>query len=347
MSIETINNSLKLATRPIEFFGNISKEEVKKKYRMCAKYCHPDLVSDELKPLASETIVLLNEMYKKAEDELESGIYDVTDPKELYKRSKPSVEFKVKGKDYKFYEYVFNTDIADVYRGLEEDNIVYLKICKDENDNELLESEYKLLKSLNHYSIPKVIDMVKINGQASIIEEDYKGYTLESLIKEYGPIPGKHVAWMLERMLSCIGYLHEKLIINGNIKPDNVIVDPLTHNVLITDYSLSVTNANESSSKYKIINDDYTPSYVSSKSKVIPNADIYAVGKIAIYLLGGDVKRNAMPVSCDVRLRNFIRKLVNETDLQNDAYSLWNELIELRNEVYGNKKFQTLEKKII
>ena len=52
-----------------------------------------------------------------------------------------------------------------------------------------------------------------------------------------------------------------------------------------------------------------------------------------------------MPVSVDAKVRDFIRKMVT-TDLSvrpNDAWNLWSELVELRNEVFGTKRFKKLD----
>ena len=94
-----------------------------------------------------------------------------------------------------------------------------------------------------------------------------------------------------------------------------------------------------------IVNDCYTAPEVNKDSTVLPSSDIYSIGKIAIELLGGNIYNNGMPVSVDAKVRDFIRKMVT-TDLSvrpNDAWNLWSELVELRNEVFGTKRFKKLD----
>ena len=51
-----------------------------------------------------------------------------------------------------------------------------------------------------------------------------------------------------------------------------------------------------------------------------------------------------MPLRVSIEMRNFIRKLLDKNS--NDAWALWNELIELRNKLYGKTRFQKLERKL-
>jgi len=343
MSLKEIADILINAKRPIDVFGYVSEEEIKKQYKKYIKICHPDIVGDKYKKLAQETSSSLNKFYEKALEEIKKGTYGITDEKELLKTNKPIFEFEIKGKKYEFYKYLSSDDVCDIYEGILDDELVVLKIVMDESDNDLLLNEYDTLSKLDHLSIPKVLTRAKINGREALIFYKAKGLTIKELKKEYGYLSGSHVAWVLERLLSVVGYLHSNMIVHGNIKEENVIIDVENHNVVLLDYSLCINKANESDSKYKIINKYYSPSYVSNSSRVIPNADIYAVGKIAINLLGGDIENVALPLSCNENLRVFIRKLLKSDE--NDAWKLWNELIEIRNKVYGTKRFQILNKR--
>ena len=343
MSFEEIADILLKAKRPIDVFGDVDIEEIKKTYKRIMKICHPDIVESKYKTMAEQITVLLNDFYKRAQEEFEKGIYNSTDEKEILEADEPVFEFTLKGKVYKFYKYYESEDVCDVYEGIVDGKLVLLKVASDEKDNDLVTSEYEVLSELEHASIPKVITKVKLNEKMGLIIEKPKGLTIDELKKQYGNIPPNHVCWMLERLLSAIGYLHSNKIVHGNIKPENIIIDLDTHNVVIKDYSLCVREANENGSKYKIVNEDYTPPSVDANARVKPNTDIYAVGKIAINLIGGDIKRVALPLSCDERVRVFIRKLLSSN--QNDAWELWDELIQLRNDVYGTQRFQKLERK--
>lgn len=344
MSIKEIADLLLNASEPEDVFIGQTKDEIKKEYRKLAKICHPDIAPPNEKDIAERATILLNEFYEKANKKLEEGIYNIKDPKEIYKKKKPLFSFEHRGKTYDIYQAIKEEDVSTIYEGLSNDALIRLKICNDEQDNSLLENEFKLLRELNHLGLPSVTSKLKINGRIALIMKKEEGLTPTELIKEYGNIPEQHIAWILERLLSVVGFLHSNKIVHGNIKPENIIIDVENHNIKLMDYTLSIQNAHETTSKYKIINDDYTPDYVTDKSKVIPNIDIYAIGKLTIELMGGDIKRNAMPINVSIELRKFIRKLLDKN--QNDAWQLWDELIELRNKLYGKTRFQKLERKL-
>jgi len=347
MDIEKIYKKLINASRPIEIFGDISKEQIKKVFREFAKKCHPDKQPSDKREFGEEVMQLLNIMYEKALSEFEEGIYNLTDARDLYKKISPNMEFDLAGNKYKIYEYMSQGDVGEIYRGINEDDIVYLKIALSEADNDFIDSEFNLLLSLNHQSIPKVVDILKINDLLSILFSDFKGIPYDIFQREYGNVAGQHIVWMLERMLSAVGYLHSNNIVHGNIKPENIYINPDIHNVKLLDYSLAINKANEITSKYRIVNDNYSAPEVNSNIRVLPNTDIYSVGKLAIDLIGGDIKTNGMPIGVDPRVREFIRKLVDaDANVRsNDAYELWDEVIAMRDQVYGKERFLKLEKK--
>lgn len=342
MKIQDIVNILEYAKRPIDVFGGSSKEDVKKRYKEFIKICHPDLTVD--KDLANKVTILLNEYYEKALIELDKGIYNTYDEKDILMSNDILFEFNIRGKKYTFYKYLCSEDVCDVYEGICDDEVIVMRIVMDEDDNKLINHEEEVLRNLDHYSLPKIKTKLKINNKDALIFNKDNYLTIRDIKRYYENINGEHICWILERLLSLIGYLHSKKIVHGNIKEENVLIDIENHNVLIKDYTLCITDADKIDSKYKIINDYYTPSYINDKSRVLPSVDIYAVGLVAVNLLGGDIERIALPISVDIKVRTFIRKLLSGKE--NDAWALWDELINIRNEVYGSKRFQVLKRKV-
>ena len=98
-----------------------------------------------------------------------------------------------------------------------------------------MENEYKLLKEKKHLGLPSVISKLKINGRTTLIMKKEEGLTPSELIKEYGYIPQEHIVWILERLLSLVGYLHSYRIVHGNIKPENIMIDS-SGNVKLIDF---------------------------------------------------------------------------------------------------------------
>ena len=261
--------------------------------------------------------------------------------------TKPLLVIKNKNNTYRFYENIFEGEVAHILKGAtESNNIVYLKIPINSSDDNLIKNECKILSSLKHQSMPYIIDVAKVNSKTSIIMKEIKGISMIELLKEYpNGIPEEHVMWMLERLLSSVGYLHSNCIVHGNIKPDNIMINKDNHNVSLTGFSFAILDANKDSAQYKIKNKYYTAPEVRKDVKVLPSSDIYSIGKIAIKLLGGDVVTGEIPDSVDEDIRKFIKKMINNdpSDRPDDAWKLWTELISLRIEVFGTKRFKKLD----
>lgn len=346
MSIKEIYEKLLNAKRPIDFFEKVStEEELKKIYREYAKVLHPDTVSESEQYISSEAFSILGKLYKLGISELEQGIYEKIDPIKLYKNMDPLFDITVKGNTYYFYENVFEGEVAYIYKGICNDDIVYLKIAIDEVDNELIDNEYKVLSTIRHQSLPFVEHKIVINNENAIIMREVKGITMLDLLDEYkSGAPAEHVMWMLERILSVVGYLHSNCVVHGNIKPENIIINKEVHNVSLVGFSFCIKDANTLDAKYKIVNDYYTAPEVSKDARVLPSSDIYSIGKIAIKLLGGSVITNGIPLSVDPRVRTFIKNMVTD-DLSkrpNDAWKLWSEVSKLRTEVFGTERFKKM-----
>lgn len=347
MTIKEIYEKVLQAKRPIEFFGKVSnEEELKKIYKQYVKKVHPDTVTNEDKYIAEQTISILNTLYDLGIKEFQKGIYNVTSTVELYEHMEPLFEITINGELYQFFENVFEGEVAYIFKGTNKKDIVYLKMAIDPEDNELLDTEYDVLSTIRHQSLPYVEQKIQVNDSKAILMREVKGITMNELLEQYKRgVPAEHVMWMMERLLSVVGYLHSNCIVHGNIKPENIIINKYNHNVSLVGFSFCIPKANTSEAQYKIVNDYYTAPEVNKTATVLPSSDVYSIGKIAIKLLGGDVSSNGMPILVDKRIRTFIRKMVstNLYDRPNDAWKLWTELIELRNEVFGTKRFKKLD----
>lgn len=347
MTVRELYDKLLSVKHAFDFFGKISSmDELRKKFREFSKLIHPDNVSSKDKYIANEAFSMLNRLYTEGEKEIEAGIYGVVDPVQIYKKQQPLFDLNINNKKYDFYENIFEGEVACVYKGICNGELVYLKLGLDPDDNSLLEKEYDVLRKNGHQLLPYVEAKIKINGCSALLMREATGTPMPEFMDNYpNGIPAEHVMWMLERLLNVTGWLHSNKIVHGNIKPENIIIDKETHKVTLLGLSFCIPEANTTEAHYQIINDFYTAPEVNKNTRVMPNTDIYSIGKVAIKMLGGNINNNGMPINIDSRIRTFIRKLVDENPHKRpgDAWQLWDELIKLRTEVYGNKRFQTLD----
>ncbi len=346
MNIKEIYDKLLQAKRPIDFFGNVSSQnELNIEFMKYTPMFDPEFAQHEDEYITGQTLSILNELYEAGLEEIKKGIYSKVKPISFFKSKTPLFELTINEQLYQFYWCIYTGEVAYIFKGSSETDIVYLKVAINPNDNNLIDSEYDVLSTLRHQSLPYVEQEIKINDSNSILMREVKGITMPKLMKEYpSGVPAEHVMWMMERMLSVTGFLHSNFVVHGNIKPENIIINKDNHNVSLLGLSFCIKSANSNDAHYKIVNDFYTASEVSKTAKVLPSSDIYSIGKVAIELLGGDIKNNEIPSSVDVKIRNFIRKMVSQdpTNRPGDAWELWTELRKLRTEVFGDQRFKTL-----
>lgn len=244
-------------------------------------------------------------------------------------------------------------DISTVYEGYYIDDnsqkAVVIKIVSDSSDNDLIGREIKSLKILNtdpdsnvlHLSL--LLDIFKTKDRnIGVILQRFEGYTINEVRQHPLYLNGfsdYHTGWVLSRLLSVVGYAHNKGIIHCNIEPNHILINPATHNAGLIDWCYSSIDSQE----FIANNADYSPSEAFEEGRVVPltSSDLYSLGKSMIYLLGGDIKNNTFPESVEPRLQQFIQSFVLPSPYQRtrDAWRAFHQLEELRQEIWGEKTY--------
>lgn len=330
-----------------EASGNLTHEKLNslnETYKDLIKTFHPDKYTKKdafTRYLAGEISSILNGLYSEAKKRIEKEIYGKTN---LTLDNNASFEIKTKLRTYRIYDQFLESDYADLYTGdFQNKNGNFEKVCvkiiRDKTDNDLLRNEIFILKSIQHKSIPVFIDQFRTSsGELGLIERFIEGSDGISIAEKYpNGLAVEHVCWILDRLLSVLGYLHYNKIIHGNIEPGNILVRPYDHNAFLIDYLFAIPNANTTSSTYNSFNETYSAPEVALKKKPIPSSDIYSLGKSMLFLLGGDVDNNDFPQVVDQRIADFLLEFLNPNPLKRarDAWELWHRLSDLREEVFG------------
>ncbi|MBR6252971.1 MAG: protein kinase family protein [Clostridia bacterium] len=348
MKIVEVYEKLIASRRPIDFFGTVSDADaLNRLYKKFSFIVHPDLAPAWEKYYAEESMVILNRLYDEGVQELADGTYELPSSSDKFKKRNSFFEVEFNGKNYSFYELISSGDIANVFKGTCDGHTVVIKIPREASDSILIDNEFDILTKLRHQSLPYVESKISIDGaRRAIISREVEGITPALLLKQYpNGVPAEHVMWMVERLLSVVGFLHNNCVVHGNITPDNILINKKNHNVTLFGFSFAIKKANESGATYKFFNDDYSAPEVLKKVSVEPSTDIYSIGKIAIKLMGGNVSNGGMSMDIDPRVRDFIRGMIKENPMtrSNDAWMLYHKLQGLRNEVYGTERFKELK----
>jgi predicted ATPase/signal transduction histidine kinase/tRNA A-37 threonylcarbamoyl transferase component Bud32 len=143
---------------------------------------------------------------------------------------------------YKIIEKISDSLRTVVYRAqqLQDDKMVILKTLKKESFNlegiTELKYEYTIAKSLNLPEVIQVYGLENYQNSLTLIMEDIGGENLKQFIDNY--FPDIIICLKLAiKLAEIITSLHEEHIIHKDIKPHNIIINPQTMQVKITDFS--------------------------------------------------------------------------------------------------------------
>lgn len=230
---------------------------------------------------------------------------------------------------------------------------VVVKIAGDAADNDLLQNETRILKLLHagagRYAkhLPEPLDeFFTTDGKQGNVLESLDGLDLISIRQKYPDgIPARHVVWIFRRALSVLGFAHSRAILHGNIEPAHLIIRASDHNLWLIDWSYGILEPARTNEGFRVVNETYSAPEVSRRLPPLPAADLFSLGLCMVYALGGSPPSPRVPSQVDGRIARFVERFVAENALARpqDAWQMYNELDELRAEVYGKHEFIPFE----
>ena len=357
-NLKSIYRQLTEALCPEDIFDVVEaapEEQIKTIYRSMVKTVHPDRYQHdpELKELANEAFLFLEEFYNQALLKVEKGIYG--NRQESIDTGESRFTIKTAKREYHIRTLIAQGDLSTLYKGdcagggQELINTVAVKVIENPEDNDFMQNEIRTLKSFQEEPskqskhLPVFIDQFKTtDNQLGLVMKYIDGFDLYTIREKYKDgVPDIHAAWILERLLSILGFVHSKGIIHTNIDPAHIMVRPRDHNVYLIDWGYSVIRPGVTDQGFKILNEDYSPPEVEGHKHPIPASDLYSSGKCMVYLLGGDIQTDLIPDKVNPAFRRFVEFFLRKSPLQRaqDAWEMYNALKELRTEIWGSKKF--------
>lgn len=91
-----------------------------------------------------------------------------------------------------------------------------------DSEREVL-SEVAVLQGLNHKGIVKLVETFKWFDKYYLVMEDLKGGDLFDRIEQQGPFSEADAGPLLQQTAAAVNYLHERLLVHRDIKPDNLV----------------------------------------------------------------------------------------------------------------------------
>jgi serine/threonine-protein kinase len=208
-----------------------------------------------------------------------------------------------------------------------------------DEDKELLKREAKLLWKIHHHSLPTLRDyFVAPDGSCVMVMTFVKGKDLFAIVEKDYPtgLDPEHVCWITQRLLNALHYLHFHGVIHGDIKPQNILINPEEHNAILVDYGLSAIKPKSMTKPIGYTAAFSAPEQIAGKPP-IPETDIYGLGVSMIYSLGGNFSAMTFPDSVPKPIKEFFSSMVLRDPFKrpNSAESLIKPLSELRTKVFG------------
>lgn len=309
------------AKTPAEIFGKGVG------YRRLARLVHPDTVDKKLKPRGETAFKKLTEMY---------AIFTGKQP--------PSSAQKIGA--WAVGDPLAKGDIADLYRAeSDKHEPAVFKISRSPKDNDLMDTEAAALKALHRHGppndnflryIPQLYDSLKASDRRANIVSAALGYhSLSDIFSQY--IEGldfRHVVWMMNRLLSALGYAHKHGLVHGAVTPDHLLYHGVTHGLVLVDWCYSVEIGNPIKAIVKNRKSFY-PVEVLKKLPSSPATDIYMAAR-------------SMMFAADQIPGEFLGILEwctaeSPKTRPQDAWELQDLWVKVAEKVYGKPKYVRLE----
>lgn len=346
------------AVKPEDIFGTLQNTERSEKmgaideiWKGLKGELDPDRYSHNLDAfeLAREASLRIDHLYKRAKEKVINDSYGL-------ESTAKSNEISTPKRTYRISETMVRGDLSTLFEGQaigEESEMgkVVIKIVDDPADNSFLRKEMEVLtlfqkspaKQMKH--LPVLLDeFITTRDQQGIVLRYIEGidfYTIREHYRYKNGVSPKHMVWMLNRLLSVLGFAHSRGIVHGNIDPSHLMIRPQDHNLWLIDWCYASVNPRFSGDAFRVFNEDFSPPEVAQRKPPIPSSDLYSAGKCMIFILGGDIQSDSMPSSVPEPLQRFLKFMVMKSPLQRaqDAWQLHPQLITLVENLWGPRKF--------
>ncbi len=216
---------------------------------------------------------------------------------------------------------------------------------------ELFMSEVKSVWDLRHYALPVMRNWLRLpDGNIAIAMSYIPGPTIEQVVEKSGRLHPENVAWIAERLLNALSYMHANRVIHGDIKPQNIILEtPIDqkHMAVLVDFGLAMKDPTKTSR-----NKGHTEVFGSPEAQdkincppLLPESHLYSLGMTMLYALSGDMERTRRrqipgPSVVPKPLADFVIRLIDKDIFQRPNWQedLQMTLGRVREESFGQRR---------
>ena len=145
---------------------------------------------------------------------------------------------------YEIRKKIYSGAKSVVYRAIDkkEQRSVIIKLPKARypslKELNALRREYEILKNLDHRGIVKAYKLEKYQHSVALILEDFGGQSLWEFLRD-AQLSYQDFLLITISLTDTLIYLHQVPIIHKDIKPENIIINPESESVKLTDFSIA------------------------------------------------------------------------------------------------------------
>lgn len=154
-------------------------------------------------------------------------------------------------------------------------------------------TEARLVASLSHPHIVRVLDTAQAYGTHFIVMEKLNGTLLEDIVEEGERLPWGMIRRICKEIALALAYSHSKNLLHRDIKPSNVFLTE-DRRVKILDFGIAVSAESSASAGGHLLG---TPYYMAPEQilgqRLDGRADLYALGVLAYELCTHEVPFDA------------------------------------------------------
>lgn len=155
-------------------------------------------------------------------------------------------------------------------------------------ENEAVINEFNIVKDLDHPNLLKMYEMFEDSRHFYIVTDIYMGGELFDEIEANGAFPEEDTAILMQNVLSCVNYFHQKNVVHRDLKPENILLtqSKKLEDLKVIDFGLA-TYCKPNQRLVGPVGSAYYKAPELLVGEYGPKCDIWSCGVICFILLGG------------------------------------------------------------
>jgi serine/threonine-protein kinase len=213
----------------------------------------------------------------------------------------------------------------------------------DKKSTERFKREVKYARRISHRNVIRVHDLLIKDGVCAISMEYFESRGLETILKDGKAFELRDGLKLLYQIASGMAAAHEMKVIHRDLKPSNVLLNGEGH-LKIVDFGIASAGTASESTLTQTGSIIGSPAYLAPERAIGAEADersdIYSLGVIAYYMLGGKLPYVGTPMEVIMHHRKGNATPIAEVNPKLPAAAA--ELVESMMKVEPEERLQTM-----